>query len=149
MQPNGFESPVQDDARYYNEPPRSGCRPIVFFFAGIGVLAVMCFVCCGGVFFGTTRMLKGQVQQAIQPNPVVQEHIGEIEDIDLDWVASMEAPEDVFVYELQGSKANATVEVITETVDADTEALISGKLRLPDGREFDLIPSDTTGTDPL
>lgn len=102
----------------------------------------MSLVCCGVVFYGATALLENQVQQAIQANAVVQEHVGEIEGIELTWGESIKADDDVFVYKLEGSKGNATVEVITETIDSDTEELISGRLLLPDGREFMLTPSD-------
>ncbi len=84
---------------------------------------------------GLLAEFEQQVAADIQENPVIREHIGEIQRIETDWDATGEAPgDDVFVFRLDGTLGSGVLTAECITVDADHEDVVSGSLRLPSGR---------------
>ena len=125
---------------------KSGCgivALVVGLVVGCGVLAALC---CGGLFLFGTRTVAEQVKTDLRGNPVIEEHLGPIDTIELDWIASQNAPgEDEFVFDVEGPKGTGRIQVVTETVDAETEDVVSGTLELPNGETYDLFPDGEGG----
>ncbi len=123
-------------------PPRSGLRTGCVVAIVLAALAGIVLV-AGGVWlmgFGLDVFAE-QVKQDIQDNPVVLEHIGRIETIEANLSATAAEPnEDIFVYEIEGTKSNAVLTAVTITVDANTEKVTWGQLRMPSGEVLDLFP---------
>ncbi len=100
-----------------------------------------CIALVGGAVFWGFGELEDQAAQALAGNPVIEEHIGEIEECDFNVVASSNAGGDeTFVFDLVGSKGSGSVTGDFVTVDATTEKVKSGVLRMEDGSEYDLFP---------
>ena len=118
---------------------RSG-RGCLFWGLLLGALGMALFVgLLGLLFVFGIGVFSEQAQTAMQENAVIREHIGQIRSAELDYVASMNHPDmDTFVFDLDGDKGKGQVTAEFITVDADTEALGEGSLRLADGRQFDL-----------
>ncbi len=88
-------------------------------------------------------MVEEQVKQDILDNPVILEHVGNIETIEIDYEASAALPgDDVFVFLLAGSKGTAEMTATVKTLDEDTEKVVAGSLRLPSGQTMDLFPQE-------
>ena len=107
--------------------------------AGAAVTVLLCAGLGGVAYWGWT-MFEGQAAEAIGRNAVVREHLGEVESVDADLVATGEAADDVFVFEVRGTKGAGTVSAELVSVEADTEEVRSGTLRLPSGEVYDLVP---------
>ena len=76
----------------------------------------------------------------IEDNPAILEHVGTIESIELDFMATgNESGDDVLVFQIEGSKSDAVLVVETKTIDGDTEEVTWGRLRMPTGEAHDLI----------
>jgi len=125
------------------EPKRkSRTGLIVGIVVGVVLFAVL--LCCGGLWLGK-RMFDDQVKAALQENPVVTEHIGTIQEAEMDLEGTGNAEgEDAFVFRLRGSKGSGVVTAEIVTVDGDTEEVVSGTLRMDDGATYDLVPEEVT-----
>ena len=78
----------------------------------------------------------------IEDNPVILEHIGAIQEIELDFGATTAIKgeaDNVFVFQLKGGKGNGTL-TATVVSEGDHEHVVAGKLRLPSGETVDLFP---------
>lgn len=101
-------------------------------------------LCCGGggavMWFGS-KVFTEQVRTELEKNPVIVEHVGEIQSMRVDWVKSAAAPgADEYVFDIEGTKGRGRVTVESITVDDDTEEIRSGTLKLDSGETFDLLP---------
>jgi len=150
------------DVTYLPEPegPRGdGTAKVLLILAALGGLAVV--ICCGVgavmVYFVSDRFAEfgegmmgvineefsSQVADELRDNPVMQERIGEIDQFEVDWDASMEAPgENEFVFHVRGSKGEGTVTADCITVSAEKEDVVSGTLEMDDGTTYDLFPEE-------
>jgi len=66
-------------------------------------------MCCGGGYaligFGM-NVVAEDIRMQLRDHPTIQEHIGEMESLDVNFTASMAHPDDdTFIYEASGSKA--------------------------------------------
>ena len=107
-----------------------------------GLLASVLLLVVSGAFTGCGVLdeFERQVAADIEDNPVILEHIGDIESIETDWTATGEEPgDDVFVFRLKGSKGDGLLTAECITVDADHEDVVSGSLKLPSGTTIDLF----------
>ena len=94
------------------------------------------------MYFGW-GVFKDQAQSSLNDNPVVAEHVGVIETMELDLIASGNAGGDeTFVFRVEGTKGDAVITATFVTDPGDTEALRSGSMELPDGTVLDLFGSD-------
>jgi hypothetical protein len=123
-------------------PPRSssGCW-IWAVVAGAGFLLLMC---CGGgallVGFGL-QMVTTEIEDQLAGNPILQEHIGEVQSFEMDWSRSFAHEDDeTFIYRVQGTKGEGRVTVKQITGDDGNEVILSAELWLPSGETIDLLP---------
>jgi hypothetical protein len=87
------------------------------------------------------RAAEEWARRDIQDNPVILEHIGSINEIEIDFAASdKDAGADVFVYRLEGSRGPGILTAETITVDEYTERVTWGILRLESGETYELFP---------
>lgn len=117
-----------------------------YWIVGCGCLAMMvlcCGICSGLAYFGLDQ-LQAEVQTELQNNPVVKEHIGEIQKVEMQWVETFEnGDDDVYVMRLIGEKASGKVTVKLKDVGIDEhEEIESGTLVLDNGDEFELVPDE-------
>jgi hypothetical protein len=115
---------------------------LVGFLAG-GALLVIALI-AGLGWFGIQEVTR-QARAALQVNPVIAEHIGEIELLEIDLPGTGEvAGAETIVFSVVGARGSGTIAADLVTVDADTEKVVGGELRLADGRVFPLTPEPTT-----
>jgi hypothetical protein len=102
-----------------------------------GIIAPILFSIGWLIWFGV-GLLTSEVEKRLQNHPVLVEHVGTIPKggFTIDLVATGEAKySDVLVYKVRGSRATAHVIVQTD----DDNELTWAKLKLPSGKEIDLI----------
>ncbi|MHC4933390.1 MAG: Coa1/Tim21 domain-containing protein, partial [Planctomycetota bacterium] len=81
-------------------------------------------------------------------NPVILEHIGRIESIEFDFMATGAAQgDDTLVFNLKGTKGEGVLTAEVITIDDEHEEVRSGFLRLPSGERVDLFP-EADASDP-
>ncbi len=105
------------------------------------LLAGMMTICaiCGGLVYVGAREFEKQVETAIERNVVVQKHIGTDVEVAEDEDQTMELSGlTEFCYDVTGPLGEGTVYADFVTVDADTEEIGYGILKLPGGESYDL-----------
>jgi hypothetical protein len=130
----------------WGRPPARRSRSIglLVFLGGAGAAVV--FLCCGGFIslavFGL-NMVTDQVADDLRDNPVVVEHIGTIEEFEMDWGESFShEDDDVYVYHIKGPEGQGKVYVTSISVDDSTEEVVWGYLELSTGETHDLFPDE-------
>ncbi|MDA1194657.1 MAG: hypothetical protein O2894_05685 [Planctomycetota bacterium] len=114
--------------------------------AGIIIIIVLVVLAIGavGLFFlakAGIGMIAEQVKVDIRDNPVIQEHIGEIQDISIDLTASGAAGgNETFVFDIKGTKGSGQLTATIVTKGADQEKVTAGTLRMADGTTHELFP---------
>ncbi len=108
-------------------------------------LGVMSFLCCGGIVAGVAifgmNIVAQEVADQVRDNPKFREHIGELQSLDVDWVAtSAKNDQETFVYTAQGDKGSGVLTVKQEQDDDWNEIVVEASLRLPNGTQVQIIP---------
>lgn len=123
---------------------RNAPSPLHAAFIILGVTLVAVLVCGGVLYIGRWWMhdeFPGQVRADIAANAVIIEHVGAIEELTLDISASSAEPgEDVFVFNIRGSKGRGRLraEVVSRT--STDEEVVSAELLLESGSKHQLFP---------
>lgn len=136
-------SPNQDPDPWGRPPQKSGFNVLlVIILGGAGLI----LLCCGGLAglgVYSFHLVADQVADDLRDNPVIVEHIGTIDEFEMDWGDSFsEDDNDVFVYRIRGPNGEGKVHVKSVSVDTDTEEVVWGYLEMSDGRRHDLLPED-------
>jgi hypothetical protein len=123
-------------------PKPSGSNLWAWVLLGVGGVAVVC--CCGGgIAVGMLGMniISTEIGDKLRDNPKFREHIGELKDISVDFVASAaKDDEDTFVYNVKGDKGSGVVTVKHTTDDDGNEQIVEASLRMSDGKQVQLVP---------
>jgi len=104
-----------------------------------GVVVVLMIAGCGAIGFFGLKIFNDQVTEALNQNPVILEQIGEVEKLKMDFQSTGAAGAEEFGYKIEGPLGKGKVIVELDTVDAETEEIISGKLTMEDGQTYDLM----------
>ena len=125
--------------------PQTGRSSTGCWIIGILVAAGLLFlVCCGGfaglMYFGM-QVITTSVEEQLAQNPILREHLGQIESFDVDWTRTF-ADEDTFVYDVRGTEGRGRVTVRHVTGPDGTPQIVDAQLRLPTGEAIDLLPPD-------
>jgi hypothetical protein len=125
-------------------PGRSLARnPIMLFGCGGCAVVVVLATIFGGwalLRFGL-GVFSGEVESELRSNPVITEHIGLIQEFEIDVGASFAAAGDeVFVFRVRGSKGSGLVTATCVTTDDGTENVVAGTLQLDSGETLNLFP---------
>ena len=123
-------------------PKPSSPKLWLWLLLGFGGLAGLC--CCGGsigvVMFGM-NVVTAEVADQLRDNPKFREHIGELQEMNVDWAASAaKDEEDTFIYTVKGDKGSGTITVQQITDDDGNEQIVEASLRLSDGRQVKIVP---------
>lgn len=99
--------------------------------------------CCGGgaglVYFGLDVVAE-QVADDLRDHPVIQEQLGGIDEIDVDFTASAAADGDEeFVFKVKGPKGSGTLTARTISTDDGREQVERATLRTDKGT-FEIVP---------
>jgi len=121
--------------------PRSGTSWM--WLLGCGGL-LMFVLCCGGgigvVAIGF-RVMSAEIKDQIRDNPKFREHIGEVQELEMDWAASFGAEgEDTYRYRVRGTKGSGELTVKHITGPDGNEVINEAELRLADGTKVQIVP---------
>ena len=139
------EFSYEEDLANEYEPGGSGCLRRLAISLLVGVIGLA--MCGGGalaLLYFATSQLADSVQNKLGSHPVVTEHLGKIQSMDANLVATLNEPgNDVLVFELIGEKARGrlTVEVVAKS--GNLEKIAWARLKLTDGDEIDLKIPET------
>jgi hypothetical protein len=119
-------------------------KALIFGCGGCAVIVVLATV------FGGWALIKlgfgvfaDEVENDLRTNPVITEHIGRIEEFDLDLGASIAAEGDEdFVFHVSGTKGSGLVTATCVTNENGVEEVVSGTIQLESGETLDLFPED-------
>lgn len=97
-------------------------------------------VCCGGFVYFGLNIMSAEVEAELRDNARLREHIGEIQKLTVDFTRSLaNDDDDIFVYNVRGTKASGELTVHHITGDDGKEIVLAASLRLSDGRTIELI----------
>jgi hypothetical protein len=137
--PQPYQSPqvFQPDAP---KPPSSNLW--LWILLGLGGLAGV--GCCGSVIavvvFGM-NVISTEIGDQVRDNPKFREHIGELQEISVDYTASAaKDDDDTFVYNVKGDQGSGVLTVKSLTDDDFNEQIEEATLRLPDGKKVQIVP---------
>ncbi len=106
---------------------------VIGIFGGLTFLGIL--GCCGGGFF-LLEFLTSTYQQQLAGNPVIIEHLGEVESMQMNLTKTAEAAENsdgnTFAFDIQGSLASGTI-LIKQDPSGDGTGIESAELVLSDG----------------
>jgi hypothetical protein len=128
-------------------PAAAPARRPRFFAWCLGITAVgvlLGAMLCGGGSLWLVKLgldvFTADIEELLRDNEVLLEHLGQLEEIELDMVRSM-AKSDVeeFVFQVRGTLASGTVTTKSRTDEDGEEILLGATLRLESGKVLDLM----------
>ena len=143
---NPFDRPGAAPHQYGERPPQRGASRVWLWVLGtIGILVVLAaLVCCGGGYFawqfGSEALAKAMIEE-LQGNPVIEEHIGEIERAEMNLQATAEEQENVpnsLTFDIEGPKGEGRL-VVRQDPGAEKPSVSSAVLVLPDGTRHQVL----------
>ena len=127
--------------------PKKGTNWFLIIGAIVGVFVIggagLGVCCCGGgwaAIGGAMQMNADAVAASLRDNAVVQEHIGDIASIKMNWEESAAASEggpQRFAFDVTGSKGSGLL-VVESNNNFENMEIYSGELILPSGEQYDL-----------
>ncbi len=129
---------TQDPSRARKFPRK---KVLVFGCGGCAVVIILAMV------FGGWALLKvglgvfsDEVESELRSNPVIIEHVGRIEEFELDFSASVaeEGSED-FIFRVSGTKGSGLVTATCVTNADGMEEVVAGTIQLESGETLDLF----------
>jgi hypothetical protein len=117
---------------------------VVVIIIALCVAGGLCVVvCCGGLAYFGMGATSEEVRTKLEANPRFTQHVGQVQGFSLDYVASFSNEEDdVFVYNVKGSKWSGRVTVKHETDDNGDEQILWARFTLASGEKVELKPDD-------
>ena len=123
-------------------PKPSGSGLWMWVLLGLGGIAGVC--CCGGgvaVVMMGMNIVTAEVGDLLRDNPKFREHIGEMQEMNVDYIASAaKDDDDTFVYKVKGDKGSGVITVKHVTNDDGDEEIVEATLRKPDGTQVQIVP---------
>ncbi|MCS6976521.1 MAG: DUF4190 domain-containing protein [Gemmatales bacterium] len=113
-----------------------------------GLLGTFCGLGCIGFGWFSIVMMQEMAKAELNANPIVQEHLGEIESCTFNWTDMMEERQkekdrirqnELWSFDLEGTKGKGLARVRMKQ-EGDKMRLLGGTLELSDGRVLDLLP---------
>jgi len=130
-----------DDDRPRTRKSRSVWPAVLLVGALVGGASLI--ACCGGLAWFGLHITTTEVETALRDNPKLREHVGEIQKFSLNMVRSAaEDKDDVWVYDVVGSKASGELTVHHVTNEENKEVVHSARLRLKDGTTVELFDAN-------
>lgn len=147
--PNQNQYPPKYQPTPYQPPPQ-GSNVGRVIIAILAVLGVFCCLCCSGIFAlykVGEGMLVSEVQTAIEQAPEIQEEIGDIESMSINYGKSFDEEDyDTDVFDIEGNRGSGYLRIKHVTDANDEEQVIWAELNMDDGRKIPLtLESDSSG----
>jgi hypothetical protein len=109
---------------------------IVALIAGAGLCLV---VCCGGIMHFGMGVQAEEIRSELEANAKFIEHVGQVEEFSVNYMASFsDQDNEVFIYDVKGTKWSGRVTVKHETGADGKEKVIWAKFILPSGENIEL-----------
>ena len=102
---------------------------------GLGIVVV-----CGGVVSFGLQIVAEQVRRQLEADPQFSEHVGQVQEFQTEFLASMMQPEGVRIYGVKGSKWSGRITVNHVTDNSGDEQVIWARFTLPSGEIVELRP---------
>lgn len=136
----GFGGPYLPPAGPQPPKQNQGCLIAGIVGGILGMIGLACAGCCGMGFFALDAQYKETARQLsveYRNDPIVKEHVGEVQEITYNWSATLaREDDDLDVYDIVGDKGKAQL-----VVDADDAEIYSVTLQNNKG-EWDLPGDD-------
>ena len=138
-QPQPYKPPA---ASFYGAPPpKSSSAGLWIALAVAGVVLLVCGGGCGALVVVGLNVAEEEIAVQLRDNPKLRDHVGEIESLDMDIIASgAEDDDDVFVYRVKGNKGSGKLTIREGTTDGFDTTVEEATLRLPDGTTVQIVP---------
>ena len=124
--------------------PSSARRYLMMGCGGCAIIAVLATILGGWamVRFGL-NVFASEVEADLRDNPVIVEHLGRIEELEVDLTASITTEgNDDFVFRARGTKGAGLISATCVTNDDGVEEVIAGTIQLDSGETLDLFPDE-------
>lgn len=141
MSPNNPFDAGQPQAGF-DQPAPAKKSSAKFWLIGCGVTGILgVLVCCGGSLLMTQfglSVLAGEFQKQLDGNPVIVEHVGEIESLDMSWGETMKGAQNAeggaeeLAFTIKGTKGSGVV-LIQQDKSGDGTGMESATLVMDDG----------------
>jgi hypothetical protein len=114
-------------------------RVILLIVSLIGGAGLCLLVCCGGLMHFGMGAQAEEIRSELEANPKFVEHVGQVEQFSVNYLASFSDDDnDVFIYDVKGTKWSGRVTVKHETDEDGNEKVIWAKFTLPSGEIIEL-----------
>ena len=111
---------------------------------GCAIIAVLAMILGGWALFRFGfNVFASEVEADLRDNPVIVEHLGRIEEFEVDLSATIttEGAND-FVFRARGTKGAGLISVTCVTNDDGVEEVTAGTIQLDSGETMDLFPDE-------
>ena len=127
-----------------SQPEKSGktCLILGLIFGGLGAVLLLCGGCCVFGMFQFSGQLGEMAEAELANNPVILEHVGEIQSLEVDWSATINAASErpnTFVFDLAGEKNSGTASLVMLDRGGGRLQVVSGELTLSNGETYQLV----------
>jgi len=110
---------------------------------GCGGLFMFVLCCGGGIGLATFgfALISSEVKDQIRDNPKFREHIGEVQEFEMDLAGSFGDDDDnTYRYRVRGTKGSGELSVKQRTGPDSNEVIDEAELRLSDGTKVQIVP---------
>jgi hypothetical protein len=109
---------------------------------GCSVIAVLAVILGGWVMVRLgLDVFAAAVEGDLRENPVIVEHIGLIEELEVELKTSLTTDgQDDFVFRVRGTKGSGLIKATCVTTEDGDEEVVAGTIQLDSGEIFDLFP---------
>jgi hypothetical protein len=142
--PSPFSDPGPPASSYYGPPPTPRKSSAALWW-GLGIGGAVLLLACGGTCTGLLmfgmNIAEEEIAAQLRDEPKFREHIGELQSLDMDLIASgAEDDDEVFVYKVRGSKGSGKVTIHEGEDDDGNTTVEKATLRLSDGTQVQVVP---------
>lgn len=141
-------------AAYGQSPPKKSKTKFWLLGCGItGLLGIL--VCCGGSILMTQfglNVLAGEFQKQLDGNPVIVEHVGDIQSFSMSWGDTIKAAQNAesngeeLAFAISGTKGSGRV-LIQQDGSGDGTGMHSATLVMDDGQRYPIELTDDAAQD--
>ncbi len=114
---------------------------VILILVLVGGFFLICYGGLGGLTYFGLDIVSSEVENQVRNHPTIKSEIGEIKSFDMSLTKSAHIREDdVFVFDVQGTKGDGEVTAKIFTNSEGMEEIIRASLKTSTGRTMSLIP---------
>jgi hypothetical protein len=140
--PLGPSTPSIESQDPASKPPFPWNKVLIFGCGGCAVIGALAIILGGwGLLRFGLVVFTDEVESDLRSNPVIVEHVGRIEEFELDLGGSIAAEGgDDFVFRVSGTKGSGLLTATCITNEDGSEEVVAGTIQLESGETLDLFP---------